>query len=354
MSLIKEWLTIIKTKKNSEELLEKIKQHYPPLLSILFTRKCIFQCAHCLYPKADQEDLDGQNLQRIDQIINAAYKAGIRNIIHIGRILEKKHLPILRKYQKKGMKIHLIDNGSAARLIEQIKEVGLFFDGGIDISLDGDKKTHQLQRGRGSWEIANRGIRELPQVSSQISITATASALNYKDIVKGLVKFKKNHPEIKKIQITTTSQTNYQKQRMTLSAQEMRFLYQEFQKATKNQDLNLSLYLNKDMEAIKDLIVNKKAEPKILSLVWKVNKGKLGYFPQSIIPAEEIALDCNGSHGLPFGFDYHLNEKPERWKLKGDMILKNPDKSYEMMVDKYFEHFGKEKFKEEKKIFKDF
>ena len=141
MELIKFWKQTVQGKKSVEELKEEVKKNYPSLTSAVFTRTCVLKCKHCVYPTASECDIRMNDLVRIDKAIDATYKAGNRDLIHIGRILKAEHLPILKKYQDKGMTINLIDNGSGERLLEEIKKSGVYFDGGIDISIDGNEKN---------------------------------------------------------------------------------------------------------------------------------------------------------------------------------------------------------------------
>ena len=69
------------------------------------------------------------------------------------------------------------------------------------------------------------------------------------------------------------------------------------------------------------------------------------------MPAEEFAIDANGLHVLPFGLDHHLDERPDEWEMRDKLILSDPDKSYERLVEKYYKIRGREKLNKEKEIF---
>lgn len=351
MNLISYWKKAIQEEISEKDLFQRLAKSYPPLLSVAFTRKCVLQCKHCIYPIADCHDLKLQDLKKIDKIIDASYKAGIRHLVHVGKILEKGHLPILKKYYDKGMKVSLIDNGSGKGLVSEIKKIGLVFDGGIDISVDGDKQAHECQRGKGSWNLAMEGIKRLSEVSDHISVTGTASSLNYRDIVKSLYQLQKKNNFIKIFQITTTSPAKHHVCRMYLKRDQMRKIVKDAIGYSKDFRLHLSIYRVEDMRSIIDLL-KPFGDPKkkYINIEWKLNKLKILYYPASIVAAEEIAIDSNGKHVLPFGLDYHLAERPKEWEVNNDLVLTDPDRSHEMMVEKYRKTLGAKVFREERAL----
>jgi sulfatase maturation enzyme AslB (radical SAM superfamily) len=353
MKLINEWEKAIQGKIDAIQLKKEVQKNHPSLTSVVFTRECVLRCKHCVYPQANSCDLRLNNLTRIDHAIEATYQAGNRDLIHIGRILKKEHLPILKKYQNKGMTLNLIDNGFGKRLVEDIKKEGVFFAGGIDISVDGDKKSHEAQRGAGTWQLALDGIKTLQEVADHISVTGTASALNFDTITDGLLEVKNKFPFIKVLQITTTSPTNFQPQRMHLTAKEMKILFNGLLKISKKHPPRLLIYRVEDLAVIIDELMHYgKPQMKQISVEWNINNLTVAFFPESIVTAEEFGIDANGIHILPFGLDHHLGERPEKWEMRDDLILTNPDKSYEILVDKYYKMRGEIRLAQEKEIFK--
>lgn len=352
MALINWWQKAIQGRITPAELKQQNKNHYPPLCSVTFTRQCVLNCKHCVYPEANQADIALNNLKRIDKIIQACYDVGVRELIHVGRILKKEHLPILKKYYNKGMTIDLIDNGSARRLLPEIKKIGLFFNGGIDISIDGDRPAHEAQRGAGSYKMALAGARALRSAADHISITGTASSLNYDSIAAGFVKLKKELPFVKVFQITTTSPVRHHKQRMNLTGREMRKLWQEVLKVSRLMPITLGIYRTEDFGYIASALA-KYGRPKLknISLEWQIGNLTVKFFPSSIVAAEEFAIDANGVHYLPFGGDHHLADRPEAWQASDNLILKDPDRSYEKIVEKYWQRLGQKDFQKEKEIF---
>lgn len=352
MDIIHYWEKAILGKISEQELFCRLAKSYPPLCSVTFTRECFLQCKHCIYPKANCHDLELQDLARIDRIIEASFKAGILDLVHVGRILKKEHLPILKKYYNKGMRLSLIDNGFGKNLIPEIRKMGLFFAGGVDISVDGDQKTHELQRGTGAWRMAMDGISKLAKVSDHISVTGTASCLNYRNIVNALYELSKKNSAIKTFQITTTSPANHHLDQMYLVRNQMRKIMKDAIKRSKDFELQLSIYRIEDIRSIVDLLKPfGKPKKKYINIEWKLNKLKILYYPASIVAAEEIAIDSNGKHVLPFGLDHHLAERPKKWEINNDLILTDPDRSHEMMVEKYHKTLGAKVFREEKALF---
>jgi MoaA/NifB/PqqE/SkfB family radical SAM enzyme len=352
MDIIHYWEKAVLGKINEADLFSRLAKSYPPICSVAFTRECVLRCKHCIYPEANCQDLKMQDLAKIDRIIDASYGAGIRDLVHVGRILKKEHLSILKKYFDKGMKISLIDNGSGKRLIPEIKKMELFFNGGVDISVDGNKITHDLQRGVGTWQMAMDGIRELAEVASHVSVTGTASRLNYRNIVGALHELSKKDASIKVFQITTTSPARHHTERMHLTKNQMRKLFKDAVRFSNDFEFRLAIYRFEDIVAIADMLESLgKPRKKYIHIEWKLNKLKILYFPVSIVAAEEIAIDANGRHVLPFGLDHHLAERLDEWEVGNDLVLSDPDKSHELMVEKYLKTLGGEVFRKEKKLF---
>lgn len=353
--LIEIWQEAVGEKIFGRDLLTEQKKFLPPMVGIVFTRDCSFRCKHCVMPEGTACDRGLVDLARIDRAIAAMQKVGIKDLVHTGRILKKEHLPILKKYQDRGLSISMINNGSGQALIKDIKDAGLYFDGGIDVSIDGNKEAHEAQRGAGTFDIALNGAKALAEVADHISITSTASTANYLTIADDMQKLAQELPFVKSFNLATTSPVAHHQERMTLSAEEMRFLFAELVKNSKKHPIRFVIYLNKDLKAIfPELKKYGRPKTKYISIEWKINNLTVAYFPPSISPVEEYALDANGLHVLPFGFDHSLADRPEKWQMNDDLVITNPRKSYEELSDKYYKIVGQKALQEEKEIFKGF
>ena len=354
MYLINFWKQTIQNKISDKELFQEIiKNAYPNLISVAFTRECVLKCKHCIYPCANRKDITNNNLKRIDQAINAIRKAGVKDLLHMGRILKNEHLPILKKYQKLGMKLHLIDNGFGANLIPLMKKKNIFFSGGVDISIDGFQQSHDINRGQGSFEMVTKSLHKWKQVADHVSILSTASVLNYKTITNDIIKLKKRFPFVKTFQISTTSPSLSHKQRMCLNKQETNNLFKDILKISRKTELTLALFRIEDFAVILPQLM-KHGQPtlKYLSIEWQINKVKIIFFPASTCIAEEFPIDANGLHVLPLSFEYHLSTRPKKFQLNNNLILNNPDKSYEFIARRFIKEVGQTALNKEKKLLK--
>jgi MoaA/NifB/PqqE/SkfB family radical SAM enzyme len=324
------------------------------MAGIVFTRDCSFRCRHCVMPgkKACEDRLS--DLGRIDKAIGAMQEAGISDLVHTGRILKKEHLPILKKYQDKGLPISLIDNGSGQSLVRDIKAIGLRFDG-IDVSIDGARQAHEIQRGKGTFDIAVSGAKALAAVGNRVSVIGTASSLNYQTIADDMQELPSILPFANSFNLATTSAVKHHETRLALTEPEMKILFAGLLKNSKKHPIRLSMYLNADLKAIlPELNKYGRPEMKYISLEWKINNLTVAYFPSSIVPIEEYALDANGRHILPYGFDFNLDSRPADWEMDDDLIIKDPRESYRRLVDKYFTVKGRGDLEEEKGIFENY
>ena len=290
-----------------------------------------------------------KDLKRIERIIEAAINNGVKYLLHIGRVLEKEHLGLLKKFQDK-ISLSLIDNGSAVRLLPQIKKLGLFFNEGIDISVDGIKANHEKQRGKGSWQLVLNSY-QLKSIAKGISFIGATSVLNYKTIVKDFYLSSRKFAWVDKFVISTIYQPHHRKKRVALNNKEMRYFFKEALKYSNKFPLTINIFTLKNIIPILDLLPKEKLKTKYISLHWKITQLEVGYFPASITPNEEFPIDCNGRHFIPFGGDYHVNSRPEKFELRDDLIVKDPDKSYQKIVGKFRRYFGEKFLEEEKKVF---
>lgn len=357
MRVIDSWLAVMKNELDSQSLFSHLSNSYPPLVSILFTRQCNLSCRHCIYPPANQLDLVDQTkkLKLLDAAIWAAQNAGVNHLVHAGRILLPEHLPILKKYQDLGMSLHLIDNGSAAKLVPQIKDLGIFFKGGIDISLDGRYANHIAQRNANSWSMALEGIYKLPQVTDSLSIIGAASTINYRSLVIDYWSLQKDFEHIATWQITTTSPSQKHSQRMALNREEMRTLFAQILAHCEKLNLHLTLYRLEDLESILDMLKPLgPPEEKYISLQWTLGNVIISFFPPSLVLSEEFFIDYDGALVMPFSSDWHLSERPEERQISHERFFQDPDKCYQELVVKYYQQMGTAFLEQEKKLFQNF
>jgi hypothetical protein len=140
---------------------------------------------------------------------------------------------------------------------------------------------------------------------------------------------------------------------MTLNKREMQYLFKQMLKYSDKLPVTLGIYRFEDINYIaSELTKYGKPKYKNISIEWQIGNLTVAYFPESIVTAEEFAIDANGVHFLPFGGDHHLADRPEKWQINNDLIITDPDKSYENIVDKYWQHLGCKVFKKEVRTFK--
>jgi len=353
--LINTWLDCINKNKSEKALFLELKKTLPLGVVAVFERRCNLQCRHCIYPSANSKDIQLTDVGKVDKIIEAIRKIGINNLTHAGRTLRKSHLPILKKHQLEGMSLSLVDNGSGVSLIREIKKLDLTFDE-IFISVDGYEKTHEIQRGKGSWKLVLAGLENFPQIAKKISIISTVTTKNYRTIIQDLARLKKDFSQLKNISIATITQPNHSKQKIDLNQRELGIFFNEaLKKSADSFSYKYKIKLHKPEE----LFEIKKSLPKEFRkgsnfIAWKINNLEIQYFPQSIAPVEFFPIDCNGKHVLPLhGVDCHLDDRDKFWEINDNSILSNPRQSYKKVVKKWAKNHGKSIFKEEKKLYED-
>ena len=174
-------------KKTPEELekgmVEALKAEVPMLCSATMERACNFSCKHCLYPKEEssQEESKKVGLDKIiyniiDQMptketsprnMVGEVRSESPSFLHIGRILREWHLDILKniKERRPDIRIGLIDNGTYTKFLDKFKEKNIKLDW-LDISVDGVKEFHNLQRGSNSaFDITMNGLKHAREIT---------------------------------------------------------------------------------------------------------------------------------------------------------------------------------------------
>ncbi len=138
----------------------KIMQKNIPIMVYLFvTHKCNLKCFYC-YPDTQAGQLPERcaemSLEEIKKLIDELYGMGNRWLCITGGepLLRDDIGEIIEHVRKKNIFCEVISNGFFVRnRIEDLKKID-----SLKISLDGDEKSHELNRGKGSFKKALDGL----------------------------------------------------------------------------------------------------------------------------------------------------------------------------------------------------
>ncbi|MDY6863960.1 MAG: radical SAM protein [Thermodesulfobacteriota bacterium] len=138
-------------------ILNKITGYRVPLLAyILVTNRCNLNCIYCFSNANKTENIDIP-LEKLYYIIDQLKEEGTI-LITIGGgepCLREDIGDIINYISQKGMMVELVTNGiNFQKNLETIKKLDF-----LAISVDGDEKTHDINRGKGSFEVAMRALK---------------------------------------------------------------------------------------------------------------------------------------------------------------------------------------------------
>jgi len=408
-------------KKTSEELergiVEALKAELPMLCSATMERACDFSCEHCLYKpeKSSQEESKKVGLENIiyniiDQMptkeTSPRNKDGeIRpespSFLHIGRMLKDWHLDVFKniKERRPDIRIGLIDNGTYTRFLDKFKEKNVKLDW-LDISVDGVKEFHNLQRKNNSaFDVTMKGLRHArevtvpPEEGGKVTSLFTLSNLNYKD--KNIEKtadmlLSGEKPLVDEFNITTMSATRESLQSLVISSSYKEGDTEEFKEAweqIKNvfskygrnkkgkQKVYIRMYRHEDVEKLARTIGPKKFMDAVRDresdnfvgvdvgkMTFKIDGVSVDYFPVSIWPSEEFNIDADGANRTAYSITHTLKElkagkdEDDGSDIKGytvDYLNNSSDfiKTYQKEVDQWMEFKGRDFLKEEIEMF---
>jgi MoaA/NifB/PqqE/SkfB family radical SAM enzyme len=186
---IARWLEAIKTSgdRYTELLRKAYLESWPTQGELIFSGACEFTCQHCIYPPSFARANRGLSVEQWDWILeNIAQNLGIRTFVYGGRSLSAEGLEVLTGLRRRfpDAQIGLIDNGiSMLPLRDRLADVQAEW---IDVSLDGQEKEHDLQRGRsGSFRAGLEGVQWLVRngIAPKVNILTCLTTINQASVI---------------------------------------------------------------------------------------------------------------------------------------------------------------------------
>lgn len=386
-----------------KQINQQLKRETPSLFSGLFERTCMLQCTHCIYQKegssqkiSRREHFEEALLNIVKQMPQTFDQLGeVPTFLHIGRILMPWHIDVLREIQKSrpDMRVGMIDNGSYVRFLDQIQQKQLTFDW-LDISLDGNKESHNTQRDplrRNAFDMAINGLqkaREIvkaPEDGGYISSLFTMTQLNFRDIAEVadilLTPQDKNELSLADLfVITTMTPTNVVNQKIEISPQysegntkDFRIAWEQIQKATKKygkEKVMFRIYRHQDIDKIArvvgedvflDAMTSENITITLHDITFEVDGIAVQYIPLSTWPKEEYFLDTDSVARVAHSIQYTLKElrsgiskehlSTKKYSVEKVTTRTNYTSSYQKCVDTWWDVLGKKYLDEEVAVF---
>ena len=352
---IDKWFAYISGQGEADEVFREIATELPPLSSLILDRSCQFQCQHCIF----QKEASPRSLPDVDAVLHVLRQLPSVRVVHEGRQLTRRQLPLLEAISRAGYPIGIIESGAFVPLIGDILRSDLRFDW-MDLSIDGPRKIHNLQRGSSkSWDTSIEGIRQARKVikpQGKLTSLMTITSLNYAHVsATGEEVFAENADEWH----LTTMPLRRGIERLRADEKQLETaLSQMLEIGKSKRKMFLRVYNLEDMrllisifgkEAFSKLIRN--AEVTQNALVLDIGL-PLFFYPVSLAPGETLVIDADNWWRLPYCIKYTLDELSKGRDIHGQDISAyniaeitkqtNVAHAYEQAVSRWREYRGEE------------
>jgi len=308
---IDQWFAYISGQSEADEVFRAVALELPSLSSLILDRSCQFQCQHCIF----QKEASSMSLPNVNAVLHVLKQLPNVKVVHEGRQLTRKQLPLLKAISDAKHPIGIIESGTFAPMIGDILQTNLRFDW-MDISIDGPKSIHNLQRDSSrSWDVAIEGIRQARRVinpKGKLTSLMTLSSLNSKYVLQTAEEvFTRGVDEW---HLTTMSMRNGIEKLKASKKQLEEALFQmmDFRKLQKK--MFLRIYNLEDMQSLISIFGNgafskmlKDAKVTQNALVLDIGF-PLFFYPVSLAPSETLVIDADNWWRLPYCIKYTLKE----------------------------------------------
>lgn len=353
MSAIESWFKYILGFSSGADVKQALLDDKISMLSVIFDRSCNLQCKHCVYQP--ESNLVCDNFLEI--VVNIARQLPENSLlVHEGRIFKPWHVNVLSKVRKvrPDIKIGIIENGSYRSYEKSFDSFG--FDW-IDVSLDGMRKTHGLQRcSDRSFDVVVSGLRHAKKNCKEVTALMTLSKINYKDAFN-VADFVLKNNLADEVHFTPTIPVRAGQNSLELFSKELAHVYRQLLKAA-------TLYGNKiclkffRAEDVCNLLNELNIRVNPLDLM--AGKGamyfplKLGFYyhPASLWPQESFLIDTDGAYRCAFAQKYKLVELKNHKEYTISKLDQNSnlDDMYNKGACHWWKHFGEDALRKEKEL----
>lgn len=164
------------------------RQSRPVLGEIIFTGSCEFECVHCIYPPEYARLNAGISPEEWERIFAGIHAdLGISTFVYGGRSVTRNGVETLQRLRRAlpEARIGVIDNGiSMVPHRASLRALRLHW---MDISFDGDERSHDAQRGRpGSFRAGLDGARWLIEnrIAPKVNVLTCLTTINVGSVVR--------------------------------------------------------------------------------------------------------------------------------------------------------------------------
>jgi len=387
---IQYWHLLMTQKNNHEELKKKLlhslKLEIPNIISLVMERTCNLNCRHCCFQteKTSQKYSQKNNLDVIiynlvKQMPSAQDSPHFERpcLIHTGRTLKLWHLDILSKVKKikPDLELGLIDNGSFTNLFESTvcnqRNFPIKFDF-IDISIEGPKKIHNLQRdpaGQKAFTTAVNGLKQAKKMltkDGRLSALMTLTSLNYNHIEE-TVKFLFSKKYVDELHITTMNPALPKNFQIEISVEQLKIALEQIKKVCQQYKRRIffKIYNYQDLSKLIEIIGEKKFRQIFINkiffstgvITFNLNGLNIMYYPSSMWPLESFLIDADACNRTAYSHSYTLCQLRNNSNFKKYTVTQlTGEENYKQACQKqtmyWWKYFGQEFLDKEQMLFK--
>lgn len=184
---VERWVELVRSGGTFEDLAGVYAECPPVQGEIIFTGACAYSCQHCIYPP----DFAAANRSLEPEVWARLFKSmyqelGIQTFVYGGRSVSTPGIETLKALRRSvpNAFIGMIDNAVSFMPFRN-EVVDLHLDW-IDISVDGDQRAHDLQRGKsGAYQETMVGLEWLVQnrAAPKINVLTCLTSLNIESVL---------------------------------------------------------------------------------------------------------------------------------------------------------------------------
>ena len=316
------WFSLVsgggESRKLASKMYQALAKEIPPILSVVGERTCNLQCTHCIF-QAERSSSAIRSGYALTEAVGAIVRQMGPDpiVVHEGRIFRPWHLEWLTAIRKIRPDSHvgMIDNGTFLNHRTEILSSGFRFDW-LDISLDGPELVHNIQRNsRQAFSVAIHGIknaREFVSPGGRVTSLFTLTRYNHASVLDTC---RALPAEIDEWHITTLSPARPEIAGLATTDEEFAIAWRQVVSASRERQLFFRIYVNDDLLKLAKAAGVKKLAKALdnakiadVALLFKLDGVRVIYYPTSVVAGEEVILDADACHRMPYSIAYTLEE----------------------------------------------
>lgn len=316
------WFSLVSTGEGFEEMVprmyERLAEEIPPILSVVGERACNLQCTHCIFQAERSSREDSRANALTDAVTTIVRQMGPEPIVvHEGRIFRPWHLEWLTSIRqvRPDSRVGMIDNGTFLNHADTIRVSGFKFDW-LDISLDGPEDVHNRQRQSvQAFGVAVRGIqhaREFVVEGGRVTSLFTLTSVNHASVLDACRALPR---EVDEWHITTLSPARPEIALLETTDEQFAIAWRQAVSASRERQLYFRIYRNDDLlklartAGVEKLVqAFDNARVADIATLFELDGVQVIYYPTSVVVGEEVILDADAHHRLPYSIAYTLEE----------------------------------------------